>query len=379
MNDGIPILRPLPQRSFQITPVSTEPSTPPSAAAENNESSSLNTSSNTGGAFTPSRTRSILNLTSSTLFGIFSPPDNDGGRDEFNTPLGTGAVTPASPRTPKLQALDARKTPVRPLELHRPRDDSPHHSAGTMRVLISVTFRTTLLFAFGMAYGIIVTHLHDDQRLAPVKVGGIDRYSWSYLLFWGIAGVALGNMLPWVDIVWKDVLGSSQEVGHDNEKAVNGAPLENSSVEAEKSIASAESGLGADWNPVVRSIGAFIGIAFAIRKLPWQSTLQVSLTLALVNPFLWYLIDRSKPGFFLSAIVGVTGTAVLTAVNPDMVPSPATPSPFANTPNSPYNDTPPAGVISHESIGVWTWIASVLFCSSVCFGNIGRRLAWLAR
>lgn len=32
-------------------------------------------------------------------------------------------------------------------------------------------------------------------------------------------------------------------------------------------------------------------------------------------------------------------------------------------------------LISNESIAVSTWIASVLFCSSVCFGNIGRRLA----
>ncbi len=30
--------------------------------------------------------------------------------------------------------------------------------------------------------------------------------------------------------------------------------------------------------------------------------------------------------------------------------------------------------VSAESVGVGTWIASVLFCSCVCFGNIGRRL-----
>ena len=31
--------------------------------------------------------------------------------------------------------------------------------------------------------------------------------------------------------------------------------------------------------------------------------------------------------------------------------------------------------VSFEQIGVVTWIASVLFCSCVCLGNIGRRLA----
>lgn len=111
------------------------------------------------------------------------------------------------------------------------------------------------------------------------------------------------------------------------------------------------------------------------RRLPWQSTLQVSLTLALVNPVLWYLIDRSKPGFILSAVVGITGTAVLLGVNPDMVPPPATPSPKANAPNITYERVIADGLISNESIGVSTWIASVLFCSCVCFGNIGRRLA----
>ena len=111
------------------------------------------------------------------------------------------------------------------------------------------------------------------------------------------------------------------------------------------------------------------------RKLPWQSTLQVSLTLALVNPVLWYLIDRSKPGFILSAIVGITGTAVLLGVNPDMVPPPATPSLIAIAPNISYESVISDRMISNESIGVWTWIASVLFCSCVCFGNIGRRLA----
>lgn len=38
-----------------------------------------------------------------------------------------------------------------------------------------------------------------------------------------------------------------------------------------------------------------------------------------------------------------------------------------------------AGLVSVESVGVSTWICSVLFCSCVCFGNIGRRLTWLEK
>ena len=120
------------------------------------------------------------------------------------------------------------------------------------------------------------------------------------------------------------------------------------------------------------------------RKLPWASTLQVSLTLALANPVLWYLLDRSKPGFLLSSIIGLAGTASLLFINPDIVPSPATAStntsPFTsselhNGSNSYIISVGPLGHVNAESIGVGTWIASVLFCSCVCFGNIGRRLA----
>lgn len=111
------------------------------------------------------------------------------------------------------------------------------------------------------------------------------------------------------------------------------------------------------------------------RRLPWQSTTQVSLTLALVNPVLWYLVDRSKPGFLLSMLVGLAGTAIAFGVNPEIVPSPAAPSPKAGAMNISHDVGDYNGIFSNESIGVGIWIASVLFCSCVCFGNIGRRLA----
>jgi Insulin-induced protein (INSIG) len=99
------------------------------------------------------------------------------------------------------------------------------------------------------------------------------------------------------------------------------------------------------------------------------------LTLALVNPVLWYLIDRSKPGFIFSAIVGIVGTFALLEINPDIVPSPAIQAPRVNFASVSSDEVGMDSFISHEKIGVWTWIASVLFCSCVCFGNIGRRLS----
>ena len=248
-----------------------------------------------------------------------------------------------------------------------------------------------------MAYGVIITHLHDDQRLAPVQMEGIDRSDWRYNIFWGIAGVLLGSLLPWVDVFWQEAWGTKKSHAEGDIVAYDSKTAPDTDGTNERLPSRSGSSLGADWNPAVRSIGAFVGIAFAIvseilglptpllpfsliavllqRKLPWQSTLQVSLTLALVNPVLWYLIDRSKTGLLLSAFVGISGTAVLLGVNPDVVPPPSTSSPLANTWNVSYESVISDKIISNESIGVGTWIASVLFCSCVCFGNIGRRLA----
>lgn len=93
------------------------------------------------------------------------------------------------------------------------------------------------------------------------------------------------------------------------------------------------------------------------RKIPWQSTLQVSLTLAVANPVLWYLVDRSKSGFALSLSISVGGTLLSLLINPDFVPMPDIYSEQAS-----------------ERLGVFLWLASVLFCTSLCFGAIGRRL-----
>lgn len=108
-----------------------------------------------------------------------------------------------------------------------------------------------------MGYGVLVRHLHNDRQLAPFQVEGIikPRNDWRYLAFWGVAGVLLGSAMPWVDTLFSEpeeerVEGKRMVVGEDEEEA------------AETGI------LGADWTPVVRSVGAFVGIAFAIVCLP---------------------------------------------------------------------------------------------------------------
>lgn len=119
---------------------------------------------------------------------------------------------------------------------------------------------------------------------------------------------------------------------------------------------------------------------FSQRRLPWQSPLQLSLTLALANPAIWYLLDRTGPCFILATTVALSGTALLLSVNPDLIPSPhaAQSNAFSHAANATANALTGqelvAGMFTLESVGVFTWIASVLFVSAVAFGNIGRRL-----
>lgn len=102
----------------------------------------------------------------------------------------------------------------------------------------------------------------------------------------------------------------------------------------------------------------------------------MSATLALVNPLLWWLVDRSMPGFLLSTAVGLTGSAFLLGVNPEMMPAPSA-SPFRNSSSRAGADEfTLGGLASQQTVETGVWMLSVLFCSCVFFGNIGRRLAW---
>jgi hypothetical protein len=97
--------------------------------------------------------------------------------------------------------------------------------------------KTSLLFACGVTYGTIVAHLHENNWIIPVKLEYVDRNSYVYLLAWGIAGVAFAFVLPWLDN-----LGD------------NGTADQSKAVETKQS----------NRTLAIRSIGAFVGIAFAM-------------------------------------------------------------------------------------------------------------------
>jgi hypothetical protein len=244
----------------------------------------------------------------------------------------------------------------------------PRHGVWKYAVIMG---KLVALYVFGVIYGVIVSHLHETRQLAAVHVEGVDRKSQAYLATWGLFGVTLGSLLPYVDLVWDAQRKESQV--EDKEADTHDSPISE------------------QINDVVRSVAAFVGIAFAIRRLPWQSTLQLTLTLALVNPALWYILDRSKPGLSVSLTVTSILTSFIFLSNPDVLPSPSLPAttnatqiPSMGSHTYPKGRSPPvvtpelfAGMVSYENLAVVTWVGSVLFCSCVCFGSIGRRLAVL--
>ncbi|RMZ81969.1 hypothetical protein DV737_g2260, partial [Chaetothyriales sp. CBS 132003] len=335
-----PIHRPIPRRQFEITPSSTESSHPPSPVPEHINPDLLS-DRRLDTALSAGRTRSILNLTSSTLFGIYSATGNEGTPQEMATPWGTGAQTPSQRRS--TDSYQPEEPDVR-WARGKPETTSRWKRSGLRGYYVPVAAQTLLLFSFGVGYGYLVSQLHRTGNITPVPVHVGDQGSSYYLLFWGLFGVLLGNGLPLLDALWK-----KQEVGDEKKTRTDKSRARSSDR--------TDSALNPLWYSAVRSIGAFVGIAFAVRRVPWTSTLQVSLTLTLANPVLWYLIDRSATGFAFSAFVGVAGASALLLVNPGFVPVPAI-----------HQDT------AAEQLGVYVWLAGILFCTSLCFGAVGRKL-----
>ncbi|KAF2707120.1 hypothetical protein K504DRAFT_458576 [Pleomassaria siparia CBS 279.74] len=351
----------------------------------NNSIGNIYENGDSGGPLT--RNKSFLNMTSSTLFGIYDDVGSSTAdeRSMAETPWGTGAETPSARSSIesgmglnscegrfgsldgglKMKGLARSGTMDAQRQRPRLRHGARPRRRGAWKYAV-ITAKLFALFLFGVVYGIIVSHLHDTRELAAVRVAGIGRESWIYLASWGLAGMVLGSLLPYVDLVW------------DGDAEVEDTPSQGRENQDES-----ESSLWEQWNDVARSFGAFVGIAFAIRRLPWQSTLQLTLTLALVNPALWYILDRSRTGISVSLTITSILTSFIFLSNPDVLPSPSLPATTTNSTHVPSSNMHAhqeelfAGVVSYENLAVVTWVGSVLFCSCVCFGNIGRRLAVL--
>jgi Insulin-induced protein (INSIG) len=91
-----------------------------------------------------------------------------------------------------------------------------------------------------------------------------------------------------------------------------------------------------------------------------------------VNPFLWYLIDRTKTGFWLSTVVALTGMSITLALHPEIIPSSSSSGLGLRNWRLEYDVE---GGLTQDASAVAVWLASVFYTACVCFGNIGRQLA----
>lgn len=297
--DGPPLLRPIPRRPFAFdlrcpTPQSL---TPPQDDESDSEDQRLEEEmllarfrrellnagflgtrpSNDSPPDSPTaltQSNSTANLNSSTLAGIYDCDDQDAvfdgiddGDEEPHTPWRTGAETPVKRRDSISRAT---------FELMRDRSNLPrrrmsYKSAQTTplkqqpvtatETAVSLAARALVLFVLGTGYGVLVTHLHQEQRLLQLSDAShiIPRYNGSYLALWGfgLTGVALGALQPWFDGLWDGLVGSDDD--------------ENQEVEADSKEnlpdAAKQPATETDWALVMRAVGVFVGVAFAVVSL----------------------------------------------------------------------------------------------------------------
>lgn len=228
--------------------------------------------SGTASARLPRQNKSFLNMNSSTLFGIY---DDVGAQSSAETPWGTGAETPghtgmgwngagyeaARPADPGLSMKSASRAGGKDTASADRRRSSHTRRArsGVARYAV-LFFKLAALFTFGVLYGLIVSHLHDTRQLAAVHVTGVDRKSWVYVIIWGCAGVGLGSLLPYVDLLWSRHSTSSTSPPSSSKS--------NTQHDEKDSEPETETPISEQINDVVRSVAAFVGVAFAIVSPP---------------------------------------------------------------------------------------------------------------
>ncbi|KAJ3227425.1 Insulin-induced protein 1 protein [Clydaea vesicula] len=180
--------------------------------------------------------------------------------------------------------------------------------------LIDFLSKQSLLFGLGVLFSIIITTLLNQHNISRT-INKNNEQLWLPIVC-GFSASFVGSIFPFFDHYF----------GISNFKS--------------------------DWSGVIRCCGGFFGVNYAASKLPWTSSVQVSITLALLGIGLWFLFDRTIHGFILSLVFSTVGTWVG----------------FFLAYNGTYTYT------KADFFGVRSWLPAILYCGCVCFGAIGRQL-----
>lgn len=271
--DTLPhIRRPVPRRHFEIGVLSHSPdpneySPPPSPSRQPHADDDEHATQTylDPGVFNPpvnssSRAASYRALTSSTLSGIYSHDvaGYPGGEEDAYASVTPSFAPPAFAGGPAPEMLDEgiyKLVRERSSMLgSRRRSSALSGSSGWQQssaLPLSLGLRTGLLFLLGMGYGALLSRLSTEQKWASFPVEGIIKpgYDGRYLAAWGLCGIVLGRLLPWFDGKWEEMF--------EKKNGGRGNDYEEEAIKDEEVP-------GTDWALVVRGIGAFAGIVFAI-------------------------------------------------------------------------------------------------------------------
>lgn len=225
------ILRPKPRRPFDLA--ESESSSPSSTPSGFNFMASSQISPNSS---FPHRSQSSAALNASTLSGIY--PANL--MDEPATPIQISRIGSVA----NMEALtNGQSTPS---EVDTKLDTYVRPAKFSF---VKLALRLLALFTSGVGFGLVVLHFHDpDMSVVAAKdrwkevIGEDPRF----VVYWGLAGMTLGSLLPTLDLVVRKYGVVMRPLGG--------------------------SGEGLDWSAIMRSIGAFVGIAFAIVSLSRTGT-----------------------------------------------------------------------------------------------------------
>lgn len=110
-------------------------------------------------------------------------------------------------------------------------------------------------------------------------------------------------------------------------------------------------------NDLLRALITFLGISYAIRKIEWNSTLQISIIWSLLNPGLWLLLDGTISGFLSSLSSAFIACITIYFQNVDII-----------------NRILASDNGWEKSVGIWLWVGSFFFCGLILFGKLGRAL-----
>ncbi|KAK9460710.1 insulin-induced protein-domain-containing protein [Lipomyces oligophaga] len=327
MSTSSNLVQPTPKREFPLSSAIQDVS---ATAAENE--------SNSGGL--GQKSQSTTSLMSSTLVGIFGSNLSDPSRAPTPDISLQDRVSPSPldhSNTYSSGVARARQLATESNQNSKLRHRRHSSASGSMSFAgdskksasrLQFIWRCSLLFSLGVAYGHLLTQLQDNHFVTTTTLD-VEPMG-SFTLSWGILGLLSGALLPLIDYMLPEVMGPRLSVTNTSE------------------------GSATALYPILRAVGVFIGVSYGVRHLPWTSTLQGALTITALNPLLWFMIDTTVNGFLLSSLTAIAGSSCLAWLYPSHLPS--------------------SSEWSEDYISVITWIASIFFCGSICFGAIGRKL-----